>query len=609
MSRIGRKLKKTNKALRFIYYAVIVLYIISLFFFIKNLLTIRKTEPVLITTFIIFFILYLLFYSFGNLINLIEKKNKPIFITSLIAIIFVFVFSFGSYYIKFIYSGVHNITDDESLIYRSYLITLKDSEFANDMKIGIISEDYDANARNLAKKLYTNEKLSNELVDYSSYESMLDDLYNSKVGAILVPGNYISIFNQADYEDVFVKTKVISDYQEKQNNEDMLISSNKDFSDPLTFLLLGVDSEKNGLNESTSFNGDTMMIVTFNPKTLEAVMVSVPRDTFVPIACRNNNYAKINSSAANSTKCAIDTLENFLDIDIDYYVKINFKGIVDLVDAIGGIEVDVEKPFYDKYNGKVCEQNSNRLFGDNLVCMQPGLQTLDGEQALAYARNRHLYVGQDLDRIRHQQQVVEAISSKALKFSSIKDFQKIITAISNNIATNMDTDTILSGYQVIKTVIGNMLTGDSGLNINKAYLETYSLNVYLPTSGRTTSALGYYNSSLDEIKKALKVSLGEDEDEEIKTFSFSMNKPYEKRIIGKGKKKNPSSSVLPNFVGKKLDEAKEFCNNNNIEIKVKYVDSGEHYNDKVLPGLIGDQSVHANTLVSTIDELIVYISD
>lgn len=609
MSRIGRKLKKTNKALRFIYYAVIILYIISLFFFIKNLLTIRKTEPVLITTFIIFFILYLLFYAFGNLINLIEKKNKSIFITSLIAIIFVFIFSFGAYYIKFIYSGVHNITDDESLIYRSYLITLKDSEFNNDMKIGIISEDYDANARNLAKKLYTNEKLSNELVDYSSYESMLDDLYNSKVGAILVPGNYISIFNQADYEDVFSKTKVISDYQEKQNNEDMLISSNKDFSDPLTFLLLGVDSEKNGLNESASFNGDTMMIVTFNPKTLEAVMVSVPRDTFVPIACRNNNYAKINSSAANSTKCAIDTLENFLDIDIDYYVKINFKGIVDLVDAIGGIEVDVEKPFYDKYNGKVCEQNSNRLFGDNLVCMQPGLQILNGEQALAYARNRHLYAGQDLDRIRHQQQVVEAISSKALKFSSIKDFQKIITAISNNIATNMDTDTILSGYQVIKTVIGNMLTGDSGLNINKAYLETYSLNVYLPTSGRTTSALGYYNSSLDEIKKALKVSLGEDEDEEIKTFSFSINKPYEKRVIGKGKKKNPSSSVLPNFVGKKLDDAKEFCNSNNIELRVKYVDSGEHYNDSVLPGLIGDQSIHANTLVSTIDELIVYISD
>ena len=93
--------------------------------------------------------------------------------------------------------------------------------------------------------------------------------------------------------------------------------------------------------------GDTLMIITFNPDTLQTTLVSIPRDTFVPIACRNDQYAKINSAAAYGTSCVIDTVSNFLDIDIDYYVKINFKGVVDLVDAIGGIEVDVEAPTYN----------------------------------------------------------------------------------------------------------------------------------------------------------------------------------------------------------------------------------------------------------------------
>ena len=92
------------------------------------------------------------------------------------------------------------------------------------------------------------------------------------------------------------------------------------------------------------FNGDTLMLMSFNPKTLDAILLSIPRDTYVPIACNNKNYAKINSSAAYGTSCVISTINNLLGINIDYYVKINFKGVVDLVEAVGGVEVDVEAP-------------------------------------------------------------------------------------------------------------------------------------------------------------------------------------------------------------------------------------------------------------------------
>ena len=610
MNKLRRKLKRTNKALRFIYYFILVAYSITLFFFIKNLLAIRNTEPVLITVFIIFFIVYLIIYALGNLVNLIEKKKKKVFITSLIAIIFIFIFMIGSYYIKFVYDGLDNMTENGEQVYKSYLISLKNTEFDNKGSIGMISSDADKNDHNLASKLYTNKKFTNEIKEYDDYVKMIDDLYNGKLVAAFVPGNYITLLSgEEGFEQIRSDTKVIAEYSEKQKNEDLIISSDKDFSEPLTFLLLGVDSENSGLKENSSFNGDTLMLVTFNPKTLDAVMLSIPRDTYVPIACRNNSYAKINSSAIYGTPCVIKTISNFLDIDIDYYVKINFKGVVELVDAIDGIEVDVEKPYFNTYNGQVCEQNSDRLFGDNLVCMSPGFQKLNGEQALAYARNRHLYIGSDLDRIKHQQQVVEAIASKAVKFSSIKDFQKILNAISNNLATNMDTDTILSGYQVVKNMVGNMLTGEEGLNIRKGYLETYNLNVYVPTLGRITSAQGYYESSLEDIKKALKVSLGEVEEEEIKTFSFSINKPYEKRSPGKGKKKGKSGELLPNFVGKSVTDVKKFCEENNIELKIKYVDEGDYYNPNVAVGLIGVQSIHESTLLSTVKELTVYITN
>ena len=463
----------------------------------------------------------------------------------------------------------------------------------------------------MAQKLYSEEKLVNSIEEYSDYYGMLKDLYNGDIDAIFVPSNYVTLFNEEeDYQNIASDTKVLYKYSEERENQDLVLSSNKTFEEPLTFLLLGVDSEDNGLNANAAFNGDTLMIITFNPDTLQTTMVSIPRDTFVPIACRNDQYAKINSAAAYGTSCVIDTVSNFLDIDIDYYVKINFKGVVDLVDAIGGIEVDVEAPTYnaDRYDGMMCEQNSDRLFGDHLVCVEPGWQTLNGEQALAYARNRHLYIGSDLDRIRHQQQVVEAIANKALGFSSVANLQDILNAVSNNIATNMDINTILSGYSVIKNMVSNVLNGEDLLSINKAYLETYSLPVYVASMGTTTSAQGYFEDSLEDIRHALKVTLGEEDEEEIKTFSFSVNEPYETYSPGKGLRNERSSEVLPSFIGRTVLDAEEYCNEQGIMCSIEYVDpDSNHYNSNVNVGLIGDQSVPISTFLGNITDITFYV--
>ena len=611
MNRVIRKLKKSNLVIRIIYYLVTICYLVSSILFIKSLLNLTGIETGIRIIAIIFFIIYFLLYVFINFLNLLRRKYKGLIISTIFSLLFILIFFIGSYYINYVYSNINNMQESEKITYNIYLITLKDTEFSSESKIGVISDKIDKDNNELSTKLYKKKNLKSEIVEYNDYIKMLDNLYNNVIDGAIVPGNYDTLFrNEAGFENIVYDTKVIYEYSEKRQNEDLNIVSDKDFSEPLTFLFLGVDSEGDGLNANAAFNGDTLMLMSFNPKTLSSVLLSIPRDTYVPIACNNNRYAKINSSAAYGTGCVISTINKFLDINIDYYVKINFKGVVDLVEAVGGVEVDVEAPTYlaNAYGGKVCEQNSDRQWGDKLVCINPGLQVLNGEQALAYARCRHMYIGSDLDRVRHQQQVVEALANKVLHFNSIKEFQDILNAVSKNIATNMDTDTILSGYNVAKNVLGNKLSGKDSLNIQKASLETYSLNVYVPSQGRKTSAQGYYESSLEDIKKAFNIVLGKETEEPIKTFSFSVNETYEIYRPGKGKRTGQSGALLPSFVGKSISEAQSFCNSNNINLEIKYVDSGsEHYNDQVAVGLIGDQSVHKDVLLSTVSNLTVYV--
>lgn len=611
MNKMIKKLKRSNKALRLIYYLTNITYLIGLILFIKSILSLTGVETLLRIVVIVLFVLYLLFYSFWNLLNLLQRKYKGLIITTLISILLTVIFFVGSYYINYIYKNLDGMQENEKIIYTTYLITLKDSSFNEESKIGIINKTIDNDNHELSTKLYKNKKLDNDTTEYNDYIKMIGDLYSGNIDAIFVPGNYVTLFKNEDgFENIASDTKIIYEYSEKRQNEDLNLVSDKDFSEPLTFLFLGVDSEGDGLNANAAFNGDTLMLMSFNPKTLDAILLSIPRDTYVPIACNHNNYAKINSSAAYGTSCVISTINNLLGINIDYYVKINFKGVVDLVEAVGGVEVDVEAPSYmaDKYGGKVCEQNSDRQFGNKLVCMNPGMQTLNGEQALAYSRCRHMYIGSDLDRVKHQQQVVEALANKAMHFSSIKEFQDILNAVSKNIATNMDTDTILSGYNVAKNVLGNKLSGKDSINIEKATLETYSLNVYVPSQGRNTSAQGYYKDSLLDIQKSFNVILGKEKKELIKTFNFSVNETYEKSAPGKGKRTGASGELLPSFVGKTVSEVESFGNSHNIKINVRYVDSGsEYYNSDVAVGLVGNQSVHKDVLLSSVSEITIYV--
>ncbi len=607
------KLRKVNKIFLIIYLSTVFLYVVSYAKLFKNLLQLTNVESAVRSIVLLLLGVWLIYYFLSGLVNLILKKHIKLAITIAISFILIAGVMVINYYIGMLNSSIDNLVDDKYVTYTSNLVVVKGTTIDTSSKLGMINNSKDIEGNVLALKLIQDKKLKEEQVTYyASYYEMIYDLLEGKIDGIFLTTNYLTIFSNEEFEGLD-NTNIFYSYSEKMENQDTTIVSNKSLTEPFTLLLMGVDSEKDGLNASTSFNGDTLMLITFNPKTLNATMFSIPRDTYVPIACNNNRYAKINSSAAYGTNCVIKTIEQLTNIKIDYYVKINFKGVVDLVEALGGVEVDVEAPDYKAYinahNGQICEQNSLRQFGEHLICISPGLQTLNGEEALAYARCRHAYLMSDIARNKHQQQLIEALAKKAANKSNIGKLQEILDAITNNIDTNMTRTQMLSAYEVLKNMLAKTLDDGEFLTIEKTYLEYYNLPVRLSNNGYMTAAIGYYPGSLEAIVNLMKANLGLEEKQITKTFSFDSNEEYTPKVTGQGITTGDILVTMPNFVGSTITKAQIWAEDHNMEIHIEFVnEESPYYNADILDGMIANQSVNNGVLINNVSEFTIYVN-
>ncbi len=616
MKVLFNKIKRVNKIFLSIYLLVLVVLCLCYGLFIKNMLGFTNIETMLRIIIVAILGVWIFVYFLWNLVNLILKKHLTIAITTSVSVILSVILVVINYYAGIVITGIGNVTEKDFITYSSSLVILNETKIDKDSSLGIIKSDNKEQelAHNLAIELIKKEKLTdNKILEYTNYYDMVYDLLNKKIDGVFLTPNYLTSYPEEEFKGIN-DTKILYNYSKEMENEDKVLVKNKDLTEPFTVLLMGVDSTEDGLSSGTSFNGDTLMLITFNPQTLNATMFSIPRDTYVPIACNNNRYAKINSSAAYGTSCVKKTIEQFTGIDIDYHVKINFKGVVDLVEALGGVEVEVEKPDYkayiNEYKGKVCEQNSLRQFGDNLICIEPGVQTLNGEEALAYARCRHAYLLSDIARNKHQQQIIEAIARKIANPNNINKFSELLNAITNNIDTNMTKEQILSFYEVLKNMISKTLQDGSFLTLEKTYMEYYNLPVRLSNNGTITSAIGHYPGSLEAIVDLMKVNLGLKKKEMIKTFSFDANEEYITKPVGQGITTGEKLVTMPNFVGQTVSTVEDWAINNNIELSTEFVDNtSEYYNPTVMPGLIGYQSVKDAVLLNGVTELTIYIND
>lgn len=594
MKKILKKFKKLSKKYRIIFYVVSVLFLVSIVFISQGLLLLKNIETGLRILFLIFVYLGFLVYLFISILLLFSKRGKSYIINSIFISIISIIFIVISIYINKTYNIVDRMNKDV-VMYSSSLVVMKDTEFKNNSSfvVGMISDENDIEGNILANKLIDKKKLDKiDIKYYDNYLEMLGDLYNKSINGILVSTGYVVSFSGYDnYNNIGNETKIVYTYKEKRKNISLNSGSGKKLTEPFTILLLGVDSEVDGLKANQAFNGDTMMMITFNPTTLNTTVFSIPRDTYAPITCNGKRSNKINSSAAGGTTCVINTLKDLTGIDIDYYVKINFKGVVDLVEALDGIEVDVPVDF--------CEQDSNREFGEHEICLKKGVQTLNGEAALALSRHRHSLPLGDFQRVQHQQLVVEAMAKKVKNIRSVNKFYEVLDAISKNIETNVSTDEMLNLYNVGKKML---LENDANINIEKTYLTGYDLTMLIPGLGNVYT-FQYYPESLNEIVKAMKVNLGLEEPTMIKTFNFSANYTYEVPVIGKQYYSVKRNEALPSFVGSSLEYLNTWANARGITVNTNYITEGMDGYDENKNGIITSQSVSKGTLVSEVKSI------
>lgn len=553
-----REFKKRNKNISLFSSVIVGMFLVATVYFILNLLKLTGVETVIRYIFIGILVLFMLYIIKKNFsLRLQPRKYKFVFL-----ILFLIIFGSGEMYLSYVIARGINVVDNlnkNKMTYTSALIALKENDSItvktiNDAKVGIISDTDDTEGYVLAQKIIKDHKiLSSDLVKYDDYITMLNDLYSKDIDAAFVSGNYVTKYSDIDkFKNIKSETKVLDKYSKimKKQGTSKVKSSGKSVTEPFTILLLGVDSPEENIEDAVAL-GDSIMVVTFNPHTLNATLFSIPRDTYVPITCYGNAMSKITHAAAGGDSCMIDTVENFIDLDIDYYAKINFRGLMNLVDALGGIDVDVPYSF--------CETDENRTFY-NAVFVKKGWQHLNGREALGLSRNRKYYptCGEewnegdrsDFVRGQNQQIVMKAILNKAKKIKSVDEFYKVLDVISKSLDTNLDREQILGFYNVFKKILlstDSLTDKNDVISMQRTYLRGGGGIIYDGVAGTGLYEFVPSQDGLKLIKKAMRINLELEDEEYEKSFSFTIDKPYEAEVIGEdewgGVESYPSAST------------------------------------------------------------------
>ena len=537
-----RSFRKKNKKISFFTSIITGMFLVSTAYFILNLLKLKGIEDVIRYIFIGLLGLFSLYILRKNF----KLKSQPKKYKFILFILLLLILGFGEFYVSSLISRGIKVVDNlnkDKIKYTSYLITMADSDVTKknvaSKKIGIISDTEELEGYELAQTVIKNNKIDeDDLIKYDEYVTMLKELYSGEIDACFVQGGYIGKYSGIEqFENIATDVKVVDKYSKlmKKQVDDVTKSSSKSVTEPFTMLLLGVDSADEDINDAIAL-GDTIMVVTFNPNTLNATLFSIPRDTYVPVSCYGNAMSKITHAASGGDSCMISTVENFIDIDIDYYAKVNFRGLMNLVDALGGIDVDVPYAF--------CETDENRMLA-NTVYVGKGWQHLNGRQALALSRNRKYYptCGEewnegnrsDFVRGQNQQLVLKAVLNKAKKIRSVDDFYKVLDTIGKSMDTNLTREQILGFYNVFKRVLlstDSLTEKNDVISMQRTYLNGSGGIIMDYIAGTGLYEFVPSMNGLNAITKAMRINLELEEEEYKNSFSFSIDEPYEAEIIG-----------------------------------------------------------------------------
>ena len=247
-----------------------------------------------------------------------------------------------------------------------------------------------------------------------------------KITLILATSALICVTIYGVYLTKKAEQAVNSAYEVVENRE---VSEKREvkvepLKDNVSILFIGIDDSETRGQGAESSRSDALMLATLNNKTKTIKLLSIPRDSYVYIPYVGFEDKINHAHAYGGTLAAIETIEELLDIPVDYYVRMNFNAFIEVIDALGGIEAEVPYAMLEKDE-----------FDRKTISLQPGLQTLNGQEALALARTRKQDT--DVERGKRQQEILKAIITKAASTSSLTKYDDVIEAIGDNMKTDM----------------------------------------------------------------------------------------------------------------------------------------------------------------------------
>ena len=492
---------------------------ILLIYTILSLLTLfalrHYTTKFVILAALILGLIFLIFF-----LTLFLNKNIIEYIRRSILTLLSFLLFFGYSQIHSLNSFFTNLTTQEEEQYVTTQMNLLSLQ-SSDVFTAVVEEFNDIEGKTVGLNVTTDKNASayvqNKLnesfdevtfVEYSDYANMMKDLYYGYVDVICLNTTQQSTLEESwgPLEDF---TMNVRSYTYKEKVE---ISQNeKDITKEVFTVLVSANDETGApANYSKS---DANMLFMINPNTHQIFTVSIPRDSYIANPAYGYAMDKLTHTGNNGVENTKEAVENALGLDVDFYIKVSFSSVIEIIDTLGGIEVDVPISF--------CEQDENRSFeAEDLICLNEGIQKLNGSQALAYARHRHSYTNQDLGRNEAQMRVIKAILKKVLTTEGISKIDDVLEIVPSYVLTNFSNAQLQS---FIKSQMDDLQPWTmQSLSLAKGLTSDNVITASMPGVG--TSVYYLNKQEVKTLQNAYQYMM---EDHNLEDFSFELDALYE----------------------------------------------------------------------------------
>ena len=365
---------------------------------------------------------------------------------TVLAVIMIAILAFGGFYINKTRSAISNISGETTEV-TQMAVYVKSDDAADSVEAtagytyGILSSLDRENTDGAVAHLNSEFGTEVQTKEYAGLTELADGILNGEVNAMLLNSGYLSVYEDMDgYTDFSTKIKEVgtveveSTIQSAEESTPVEPITTANGGKVYTIYLSGIDTRGEMTAKSRS---DVNIIATVNTDTHEILLVSTPRDYFVPLSISGGAPDKLTHAGIYGIDVCMDTLGMLYDIDINYYFRINFGGFVKVIDALGGITVNSD---YDFDSKNILGYHFNK--GENYV---------NGEQALIFARERYAFQEGDRQRGKNQMEVIRGVVKKALSPEILTSYSSILSSLDGCFGTNIT-------YEEIAQILQQQLT-------------------------------------------------------------------------------------------------------------------------------------------------------